>query len=302
MPSISHDGPIDVIRNHPEMTADLVRRVTPIKIPAQDRLRVELGSSDASHVVPDEFRADLVTVIRDADTGDPLLLVVIESQGRMTEEKEFAWPACLANLRATHRCKSAVLIVICWDPAEAERCRAAIPTGHPDHILIPIVIGPHDGQELTGASPWLTILAASMGAGDLTTDSGRQAVLDAIRDTGSDVPLARTLITIILAVASDAARVELEALMQTSEYKNDFLDGIEARAAARGEALGEARGEARGQARGEAKALVRVLNARKIELTSEQQELIGSCMDSDQLDLWLDRALVATSADELFGD
>ena len=137
MPSIKHDAPIDVIRNNPAVTADLVRRLTPIEIPAQDKVRVDLGSNDASIVVPDEFRANLVTVIRDRDTGTPLLLVVIESQGRMVEEKEFAWPSYLANLRAAHKCKSAVLIVICWDAAEAEKCRGAISMGHPGFVLIP---------------------------------------------------------------------------------------------------------------------------------------------------------------------
>jgi hypothetical protein len=291
VPSINHDGPIDVIRSNPDMTANLVRLVTAISIPAQHKVRVELGSTDASNVVPDEFKADMVTIIRDRATGDPLLLVVIEPQGRKDDEKRFSWPAYLANLRAAHKCESAVLIVICWDAAEADKCRAAIPMGHPGYVLIPIVIGPRDGQELTGTGPWLTVLAGSMGAIDLTADAGRRMVLDAIRDTRSNTPTTRTLTAIILGVApNDAARSALEALMETKEYKNDFFD--------RAEAIGEARGEARG----EAKAVVKILDARAVGLTTEQRDRVLSCEDINQLDSWFDRALTATSADDVFKD
>lgn len=282
MPSINHDGPIDVIRNHPAMTADLVRRATPIKLPPQDMVRVELGSTDASNVVPDEFKADIVTVIRDRDTGAPLLLVIIEPQGREDKAKKFSWPAYLANLRAAHQCEAAVLIVVCWDATEADKCRVAIPLGHPGFVLVPVVIGPRDGADLDGAGPWLTVLAGSMGAIDLEADSGRRAVLNAIRDTHSSTPVTRTLTAIILGVASDAARAELEAMMETKEYKNDFFD--------------------RAEARGKAGALVTVLRARSIELTPEQHELVASCLDLDQLGTWLNRAGTATSADDVFKD
>jgi hypothetical protein len=283
MPSISHDGPIDVIRNNPGMTADLVRRFTPLAIPEQSRVRVELGATDASNVVPDEFKADMVTVIRDAASGDPLLLVVIEPQGRKDQEKEFSWPAYLANLRAAHRCKSAVLIVICWDAAEADKCRGAISMGHPGFVLIPIVIGPRDGQELTEAGPWQTVLAGSMGAVDLATDAGRRIILDAIRDTRSNVPVTRTLSAIILGVApDDAARDALEALMLAKEYKNDFFD--------------------RAEAQGEAKALVLVLETRGMHLTAEQHDQVMSCTDGEKLGLWVRRAVAARSVDDIFED
>jgi hypothetical protein len=307
MPSINHDGPIEVIRNNPSVTADLVRLLTPVLIPEQDRVRVDLGSADASNVVPDEFRADMVTIIRDRATGDPLLLVVIEPQGRKDKEKRFSWPAYLANLRAAHQCDYAILIVICWDEAEAEKCREAIPMGHPGFILVPVVIGPRDGLNLTGVNPWLTILAGSMNGIDLSAEPGRRAVLDAIRDTHSNTPVTRALSAIILGVApDDATRSALEGLMVTKEYKTDFWDRMEARAEAegraRGEAEGRAKGEAEGRARGEAKVLVKILDARAIELTTDQRDLVLGCTDPGQLDVWVDRALAASSADEVFKD
>jgi hypothetical protein len=78
--------------------------------------------------------------------------------------------------------------------------------------------------------------------------------------------------------------------METKEYKSDFWDRVEARA------------EARGEARGEAKAVVKVLEARAIGLTSEQRDRVLSCADIDQLDRWIDRAVTATSAEDVFKD
>jgi hypothetical protein len=57
-----------------------------------------------------------------------------------------------------------------------------------------------------------------------------------------------------------------------------------------------------GEARGEAKALLKILSSRGITLTSDQHDLVISCPDPGQLDAWLDRALVATSANDIFRD
>jgi hypothetical protein len=86
--------------------------------------------------------------------------------------------------------------------------------------------------------------------------------------------------------------------MGTKEYKNDFLD----RYFGEIEALAEARLEARGRAEGKAEVLVKILDARAIGLTSEQRDLVVSCTDPGQLDIWVDRALAASSADEVFKD
>ena len=37
-------------------------------------------------------------------------------------------------------------------------------------------------------------------------------------------------------------------------------------------------------------------------LTGEQRDLVLACSDLGQLDVWVDRALAATSADEVFKD
>jgi hypothetical protein len=293
MPSLQHESPIEIIRTHTGLSAELVRRATPISIPGTDEVEVTLVSADASNVVPAEFTADIVTLVSDKATGKPLLIIVIEPQGRSEKDKRFSWPAYLVNLRGAHQCESAILIVICWDEAEARACRKAIPLGHPGFTLIPIVIGPGSPPDIDGASPWLILLCGAIGAISLETDQGRRAVLDAIKATEADGTTdidRKKLTTLILGIASGEARPALEALMQTAEYKSDFYDRIEASA------------EARGEARGEAKSLVIVLEARGVHLTREQHDLIMSCADVDTLDRWLQRAAAATSAEDVFKD
>ena len=74
--------------------------------------------------------------------------------------------------------------------------------------------------------------------------------------------------------------------METTEYKADFFDRVEARA----------------EARGEANALLKILKSRGIGLTEEQRETVASSTDPAQVDRWLDKALTATSADDVFKD
>jgi hypothetical protein len=78
--------------------------------------------------------------------------------------------------------------------------------------------------------------------------------------------------------------------METAEYKSDYFDWA------------EAQGEAKGEIKGNARALVQVITAPGIELAEGQLGQVASCQDLAQLDAWLDRALGATSADEVFKD
>ena len=297
MPSIAHEAPIELIRQHPWLAAELVQRVTDIPLPSDDKVRVTLGTVDASSVIPSEFRADITVVVSDKGTGDPLLLIIVESQGRSSSTKKFSWPAYLGNLREAHRCESAVLIVVCWDETEAGKCRRAIPMGHPGYTLVPIVIGPHSSPGLDGSSPWLTILAGAIGAIDMETDGGRRTVLEAIAATGVDTPGIRNLTTLILAAVSEAARERLEEMMKTSPFRSEFFEGI----LDEGIRQGIEKGIEQGKARGEAAALLKLLKARGVDLTEKQHDAVASSTDLQEIDRWFDRALTATSADDVFG-
>jgi len=61
-----------------------------------------------------------------------------------------------------------------------------------------------------------------------------------------------------------------------------------------------AEGKAEGRAEGETKILLRILQSRGIEIAEERQRRITECRDPEQIETWGDRALTATSANELF--
>ena len=60
--------------------------------------------------------------------------------------------------------------------------------------------------------------------------------------------------------------------------------------------------EARGEARGEAKALLRILARRGITVDDTARARLTACADTARLELWIDRAVTATSMEEVFAD
>ena len=289
MPSITHEGPLDLVRQHPEIAVELIAGTAGIKLPGA--VAVALAPTDMSAVVPVQYLADMVVLISDEATGEPSLAVIIEPQLRDSETKRFSWPVYLVTARRINKCPAAVLIVLCPDPAEAAKCRQVIRTGHPGFDLAPVVIDSSGPPGRDGAGgPYLTVFAASMGGIDLESETGARRVLDAIASTEvSDADRSR-LMTIMLRLASDAARHILEAMMTTSEYQKTLAERI------------HDQGMAEGEAKGEAKALLRLLAARGLAPSEAQQSLVACCIDSAQLDIWFDRAITAVTAAEVFAD
>src|ERR1700689_2718832 len=114
MPSISHEGPLDLVRQHPEIAVDLIAGTPGIHLPRQPA--VSLAPTDMSAVVPVQYLADMVVLISDAPTGNPVLAVIIEPQLRDSETKRFSWPVYVTTARRIAQCPAAVLVVLCPDP------------------------------------------------------------------------------------------------------------------------------------------------------------------------------------------
>ncbi|GAA2052956.1 hypothetical protein GCM10009839_70820 [Catenulispora yoronensis] len=67
-----------------------------------------------------------------------------------------------------------------------------------------------------------------------------------------------------------------------------------------GRAEGVAEGRAEGVAEGLITAINQILDRREIRVSQEQRALYSVCSDADQLNTWLDRAITATTAAEIF--
>jgi hypothetical protein len=285
MPSIPHEGPLDLVRQHPEIAVEFVQGTAGIELPGE--VAVSLAPTDMSAVIPVQYLADMVVLISDAATGKPVLAVIIEPQLRDSETKRYSWPVYVTTARRVAKCPAAVLVVLCPDPAEADKCRKPIRTGHPGFDLLPIVIdsGAPPGRDGAGG-PYLTVFAASMGGIDMESEPGARRVLDAMASTEVSETDRLRMTTIILRLASDAARHILEAMMTTSEYEKTFVERI----------------HDQGIAEGKAEAVLKLLDARHLAPSQEQRQRVTSCTDSAQLDLWFDRAITAGTAAEVFAD
>lgn len=97
-----------------------------------------------------------------------------------------------------------------------------------------------------------------------------------------------------------ATRKALEALMRsgTYEYQSDFarkyfFEGVE---------KGKTEGRAEGEAKGRAFAVIQVLRARGISVEKDVEDRILACTDTTVVDRWIARAVVVTSAEQLFED
>ena len=180
-------------------------------------------------------------------------------------------------------------VVACWDPAEADKCRRIIATGHPGLVFVPIVIDRDGAPPLADASPYLVLFNAIIGAVDLDTEEGRALVVRAITATDAEGARFRSLCDIILGIASDAAHEHPEGLMGIT-CKSKFVDGWYQQGRAAGEAEGKAEGIAEGEALGAARTraedILFTLESRGLEPTRGERELIESCEDLARLHTW----------------
>jgi hypothetical protein len=232
MPSLIHEAPIELIRQNPALAVELLRAMTDVPLPAEPD--ISLGPTDLTDVIPAKYLADAVVVVSDAATGDPVLVVIVEPQGRDEPTKEFSWPVYITAVRRAVQC----------------------------------------------------LFAACMGAIDLETEQGARQVLTAIHDTGASTADRERLTTIILAIASSAARQTLEDMMTAIEWKSDFIEGFHRQGAAEAKAEG----------------ILKIIDARHIKVTDQQREQVTACTDLTRLDAWFDRTLLADTAADIFKD
>jgi hypothetical protein len=267
----------------------LIQDTPGITLPGE--VAASLAPTDMSAVVPVQYLADMVVMIADAATGEPVLAVIIEPQLRDSDTKRYSWPVYVTTARRLAGCPAAVLVVICPDPAEAAKCRQLIRTGHPGFDLAPIVIDSNGPPGWDGAGgPYMTLFAASIGGIDLASETGARTVLDAMSNPEISEAERLRMTAIIMGLASDAARQFLEAMMKTSEYQKTFVEEM------------RDLGKAEGLAEGKAESVLKILDARGLASSEEQRQRVMSCTDAAQLDIWLGRAITAGTADEVFAD
>jgi len=244
---------------------------------------------DATEHIPVERRVDtLLRLRRDGEEH----VVIVEAQCKRDDSKRKSWPYYIAYLHSKHNCP-VMLLIVCNDSAVARWARDPIDVGprrYPCQRTQPFVLGSDNMPMITdlseaSADVEFTVLSALIHS----KSKKARAILNVLATAldGLDIPTAERFAGLTAAgLGSPDARQHWRDLMtaHTYRYESELTEEL----------------RAEGRAEGQATMLLRVLQARGLDLSDELRERILSCSDSETLNAWADRAVIAKSADEIF--
>ncbi|MFI6044925.1 hypothetical protein ACIA8C_25070 [Nocardia sp. NPDC051321] len=281
-PSFVHEGFVELFRSRPELAAGFLQEVFGLPMPDSHQTHAE--PCDFTDMGPKEFRGDAAFAVTDA-SGTALVGIAVEVQLAQDGTRQWSWPVYLVTLRARLKCP-VFLLVVTPDSGVAEWARQPIELGHPGLALCPLVLGPELVPAVTDGAE-----AVAMPERACCPPSPTPTVH---RHTKSYPPCSRACrrpmtskrkCTMTSCARLCPPRQHLEELMTTGyEYQSDFARKY----------------VAEGRATEAARIIFRVLDARGISVSADVHARISSCEDMDQLEDWVDRAVVADTADDLF--
>src|SRR5882724_664957 len=286
MPSYLHELLLLLFRNRSASAADLLRELD-VQLPEYDEIRTE--SSDLSNLQPAEYRADLVLVLMRG--AQKVLGIIVEVQLGCDEDKPYAWPAYIANLRARHRCP-VCLLVITTEDAVARWAGRSIELG-PGTRCKPWVVGPSNTPAVTELQDAqenveLAVLSAiEHGRSTDTPLAARIASAAILASADIDAERSRLYLDLILISLSANAPEALEATMNSLgyEYQSDFARRY------------VAQGKAEGKAEGRVEIILKQLALRFGPLTEQVQTRVRSAQGA-HLDAVAERILTAQTLEE----
>jgi hypothetical protein len=285
MPSYLHELLLLLFRNRSASAADLLRELD-VQLPEYDEVRAE--SADLSDLRPAEYRADLVLFLIRA--SQKVLGVIVEIQLGCDEDKPYAWPAYIANLRARYRCPVCLLVVTVED-AVARWAGRSIELG-PGTRCKPWVVGPSNTPAITELrdaqdNVELAVLSAiEHGDSPDIPLAARIASAAILASAGIDAERSRLYLDLILISLSINAPEAIEATMNSLgyEYQSDFAR----------------RYFTQGEAKGRMEVTLKLLAIRFGPLTETTQTRVR-CAQGAQLDAIAERMLTVQTLEEALG-
>jgi len=85
VPSLLHEGIVALVREKPELAADLLRQLLHVAVPAFTEAR--LAEASLNDLVPTEYRADAVVLLVD---GTPVFGIIVEARSGSGEAVHLA--------------------------------------------------------------------------------------------------------------------------------------------------------------------------------------------------------------------
>lgn len=286
MSSYLHELLILLFRNRGRSAPELLQRID-VELPEYDEVRCE--SSDLGNLRPAEYRADLVLFL--VRGSSKVLGIIVEVQLACDDDKPYAWPAYVANLRARHRCPACLLVVTTKEDVArwAARC---IDLG-PGAQCTPFVIGPSNTPSITdlddaNENVELAVLSVIEHAQSTDNELTARIVSSAILASAAiDDERSRLYLDVILLFLAETAPQALKATMNRFgyEYKSDFARRY------------FFEGKAEGKAEGRVDLILRLLSLRFGPIAEITQNRVRSAQDA-QLDTVAERVLTAQTLEE----
>ncbi|MHC5904054.1 hypothetical protein ACVNF4_09130 [Streptomyces sp. S6] len=270
-------------------------------IPFADVVTSKEMPTDLTENHPLERRVDSLLRIYTADSESYLL--VVEAQRKKDEDKTASWAYYLSYLYSKYKIPP-VLVVVCEDRATAEWAAGPIHIGLKEWTALtlhPIVLGPDNvpvftTQEQAARDIPMTVLSAILHHRDPEIRAILEALVLALRDLQErDESAAEHFVELTAQGLGKGPYAELWrelVAIDTSFFVSPLSEGIREE--------GREKGREEGRAVGRAEDILRILDRRGVTVSDSDRDLITSCTDLSTLDRWFDRAITATSADEVF--
>jgi hypothetical protein len=279
MPKLLHEALVELVRDAPAM---VLRLLWPESRELAARVHVAAGEFVDLNLA--EYHADAVLVVDDPTR--PSRVLIVEVQTAIDPRKRRSWPVYVAGLHVRHGCP-VDLVVVALDREVARWAAMPIVIGERCCVVSPRVIGPDMVPAITDAgsarqAPELAVLSVAAHGDEAGAEHIALAALAAAHDLDRDREYKYR--DFIKAFLGRAARAALEQLMATSRGKNPYFS----------EEFREF------YARGEAKMLLKLVALKGFTPTDAERERILGCIDSDVLEEWADRLLVARTLAEMF--
>lgn len=288
MPSLEHNGLIDLFRENPSLAPHLLDALFHVQLPPHASVGVVDSALD--ELVPVELRADLVLRLED-EAGKVVFSIVLEVQRSTDPDKEFSWPAYLAVERSRTR-GAAIVLVIATDASVARWAGTEIDLGLGLSRVRPLVLGPSvvpviTDQDVADREVELAILSA------LAHGNGPEglAVLGvALRALERlDPKHGAVYFQIIYTALREPLQRAMERLVmeRQAEHESELPPFLQ-------------QYRLEGRLEGSRAALLRLMQRAGIPLTEAERARVETCTDAATLERWLDNVLGAkTAADVL---
>jgi len=285
MPSLLHEGILELIRERPEFVASLLRDLLHVEVPAFTAAR--LADAALTQLLPTEYRADAVVLLVD---DRPVFGCIFEVQLSEDSQKLFSWPMYAVSARARYECPFVLIVVT---PAERIASWAARPIAlGGGQVFTPLVLGPQGIPIITDqivaiADPELALLSALTHA-ENETEWALPVTVAALAGVAS-MPAEQQVIYfhLLKAAVGNAARKAFEML---PHRLHKYLSEDDQ------QRMREARAE--GQTQELTLNIFKVLDARGV-LVSEDIRARIAAKSHEELRAIFDRSLRIASAEEL---